>query len=180
MLDVKLVLVMPGGRQRKFAVRKEKLTIGRGTDCSLQIPAATVSRRHCELSLANERLTVKDLQSSNGTFVNRERIAEETELEAGDTLAIGPVVFTVVINGQPATISAKKTPTPKPRPSDESGSMDLDELEAVDDLEEIDELEEVKNDDPVAALSALTKPKKVNLPSPKPAAIEDDEESDDA
>ncbi|HVX86581.1 MAG TPA: FHA domain-containing protein [Phycisphaerae bacterium] len=170
---MKLVLVMPGGQQRKFAVKKEKLIIGRGTDCSLQIPAATVSRHHCELALGESQLSIRDLNSSNGTYVNKERIIAETPLSAGDTLTVGPVVFTVVINGEPATISVKKPAKPKPRPqaaAEDSGSIDLDELEAVDDLEEVADLQEHKAEDPVAALSALTRPKKVNLPSPKPSS----------
>jgi pSer/pThr/pTyr-binding forkhead associated (FHA) protein len=179
MLDVKLVLVMPGGRKRKFAVKKDKLTIGRGTDCSLQIPAATVSRHHCELVLSEERLAVRDLKSSNGTFVNRERIEDETELHAGDTLSVGPVVFTVVIDGKPTEITGKKeAPKPQPRKNTESGSdessVDLDTLEAVDDLEEVEDVDEVNESDPVAALSALTRPKKVNLPTPKPSALDKD------
>ena len=47
-----------------------------------------------------------------------------------------------------------------------------DTLEAVDDLEEVEGLDEVDESDPVAALSALTRPKKVNLPTPKPSARE--------
>jgi pSer/pThr/pTyr-binding forkhead associated (FHA) protein len=171
MLDVKLVLVMPGGQQRKFAVKKEKLIIGRGTDCSLQVPAATVSRHHCELALAEAQLSVRDLNSSNGTYVNKERIIAETPLAAGDTLTVGPVAFTVVINGEPATIRVKKPAKPKPRPqaAEDSGSIDVDDLETVDDLEEVADLPEHKAEDPVAALSELTRPKKVNLPSPKPS-----------
>jgi pSer/pThr/pTyr-binding forkhead associated (FHA) protein len=179
MLDVKLVLVMPGGRKRKFAVKKDKLIIGRGADCSLQIPAATVSRHHCELSLADDQLTVVDLNSSNGTFVNRERVADPTLLSAGDTLSVGPVVFTVVIDGKPAEVTGKRAPSPKPKAAaaaanDESASVDLDTLEAVDDLEEVEEVEEIDETDPVAALSALTKPKKMNLPTPKPSALDKD------
>lgn len=177
MLDVKLVLVMPGGRKRKFAVKKDKLIIGRGEDCSLQIPAATVSRHHCELTLNDDQLAVRDLKSSNGTYVNRDRIADQTPLNAGDTLSVGPVVFTVVINGKPTEISGKRRPSPKPKPAaapanDDSGSVDLNTLEAVDDLEEVDDVEEINDTDPVAALSALTKPKKVNLPTPKPSALD--------
>ena len=174
MVDVKLVLLMPSGRKRKFAVKKAKLIIGRGTDCSLQIPAGTVSRHHCELTLVEDHLAVRDLGSSNGTFVNRDRIADETPLQAGDTLSVGPVHFTVVVNGEPTEIRPRK-PSPKPKPvaavaNDASGSIDLDDLAAGDDLEEVDEAEASGSADPVTALSALTRPKKMNLPTPKPSA----------
>jgi predicted component of type VI protein secretion system len=80
---------------------------------------ASVSRRHCEVAIdSDDELVVKDLKSSNGTFVNGERVARR-ELVPGDLLAIGPVVFVVRIDGHPKEID--------PLESYVAGSVDLGE-----------------------------------------------------
>ena len=64
------------------------ITIGRSPTCNIRVSDPHVSRVHCEIveSAAGCRLT--DLQSTNGTFVNAERITE-CELEAGCEIRVG-------------------------------------------------------------------------------------------
>ena len=62
-----------------------------------------------QLTLVKDAVKVKDLESANGTYVNNKRIQKEQPLSPGDHLVVGPVVFTVQINGQPAEIRAVKT-----------------------------------------------------------------------
>jgi len=75
---------------RFFVIREgQELVIGRDPDwCDISILETTISRKHCLLSKEGGRLTIKDLESSNGTFVNNERIAE-AQLSAGDTVRLG-------------------------------------------------------------------------------------------
>ena len=65
-------------------------TIGRSTGAQFMVDAALVSRLHCQLSATSESLHVKDLGSTNGTFVNGKRITS-AELRDGDRLAVGRV-----------------------------------------------------------------------------------------
>ena len=65
-------------------------TIGRSTGAEFILDAPLVSRLHCQLSATNEAVQVKDLDSTNGTFVNGERITSAT-LRAGDVLKVGRV-----------------------------------------------------------------------------------------
>jgi pSer/pThr/pTyr-binding forkhead associated (FHA) protein len=65
-------------------------TIGRSTGAEFIVDAALVSRLHCQLTATGDSLHVKDLESTNGTFVNGKRIAT-SELKSGDTLAVGRV-----------------------------------------------------------------------------------------
>ncbi len=67
--------------------------LGRGTDTDIRIEDPSASRHHCEIVLGQPAL-VRDLNSTNGTFINGERITE-TELADGTTLMIGttPLVF---------------------------------------------------------------------------------------
>jgi pSer/pThr/pTyr-binding forkhead associated (FHA) protein len=66
-------------------------TIGRAAGADFIVDAALVSRVHCRLTaLADGQLEVRDLDSTNGTFVNGERV-ETTKLAPGDKLQVGRV-----------------------------------------------------------------------------------------
>lgn len=103
-----VVLVMfKDDERRDFPLPAEKTILGRRRDCELRIPTRDVSRQHCELAISGSTLTVRDMGSSNGTFVNGKRVAE-TELSAGDRLRVGPVTFLVQIDGKPADIQPER------------------------------------------------------------------------
>jgi pSer/pThr/pTyr-binding forkhead associated (FHA) protein len=107
-MDVKLVFFRPNGERKDFPVSKSAAVIGRGENCDLRVPVVSVSRRHCELTVTGSQLKVKDLASSNGTYVNNRRV-NEAQLHAGDRLVIGPIVLTVQIDGMPEEIKPVKT-----------------------------------------------------------------------
>ena len=70
-------------------------TLGRTARADLIVDAALVSRLHCRLTAdKSDQLVVEDLESSNGTMVNGERI-ERAVLRAGDELTVGRVTFAV-------------------------------------------------------------------------------------
>ena len=63
-------------------------TIGRSTGAEFMVDAALVSRLHCQLTATADSLHVKDLGSTNGTFVNGHRVTA-AQLKHGDRLSIG-------------------------------------------------------------------------------------------
>ena len=63
-------------------------TIGRSPGAEFIVDAALVSRLHCQLTATADTLHVKDLGSTNGTFVNGTRVTT-AELRAGDRLSVG-------------------------------------------------------------------------------------------
>ena len=69
-------------------------TIGRAPRADFIVDAALVSRVHCQLSAGAAELEVVDLESTNGTFVNGERVARAL-LKSGDKLGVGKVEFVV-------------------------------------------------------------------------------------
>jgi pSer/pThr/pTyr-binding forkhead associated (FHA) protein len=106
-VDLTLVAVRADGRRREVPVKRARLVIGRKKECDLRIPVPSVSREHCELKVEGGKVVVRDLGSSNGTYVNGAR-TQEAELTAGAILGVGPAVFVLRIDGEPAEIDARK------------------------------------------------------------------------
>ena len=144
-MDVKLVMFKRDGQRKDFKIRGDTTVIGRAEDCSLRIPLLAVSRKHCELIRSEQDVRVRDLASSNGTYVNNRRV-NETALKAGDRLVVGPIVFTVQIDGVPEQINPVKTKLPAAAQA-AAGEDEIVDLEA-----DVDVTEET---DPIAALEAL-------------------------
>src|SRR5438309_10205906 len=97
-MQVVLVMFRQDGERRSFSITRDVTVIGRREDCDFRIPLGEISRKHCRLIRDADNLRVEDLGSSNGTFVNGQRV-QEALLGPGDTLSLGSVVFVVQING---------------------------------------------------------------------------------
>ena len=89
-----LRLVSEDGRVQLALRPGVALTLGRALSCDLPVLDPTISRQHAELVVLGEELTVRDLASSNGTFVDGRRV-RMARLVAGGRLAFGTVGFTV-------------------------------------------------------------------------------------
>lgn len=89
----KLVCLTAGLTDRVFDVKPEKGTLGRLEDNQFCLPEPSVSSHHCELSSKGDDIVVKDLGSTNGTFINEVQLAAEKEgmLRPGQTLRLGQV-----------------------------------------------------------------------------------------
>lgn len=77
----------------KFDLSRLPLTIGRMEAADITINAACVSRNHARLAQTDAGLVIEDLNSSNGVFVNGERISGTRLLQNGDKINLGPNVF---------------------------------------------------------------------------------------
>jgi serine phosphatase RsbU (regulator of sigma subunit) len=85
-----LVLLSPGQPPRRFALGVAPLTIGRVMPNTIVLEDSAVSRRHCQIVLANDHAEVADLGSTNGTFVDGVRLVAPMLLEDGARLRVGP------------------------------------------------------------------------------------------
>lgn len=81
-------LATADGEPKAVPIESPRFTIGRGTENSLCIPATVVSRSHAELIRVGPDYLLRDLGSTNGSFVNGARITEQM-LNDGDTLRFG-------------------------------------------------------------------------------------------
>src|SRR5437867_10661278 len=86
----RLVLLSEGLTGRTFELKAEKTTVGRVEDNAFQIPETSVSSHHAELHLRGNDLLVKDLNSTNGTFINGEKVTEAI-LKPGQILRLGMI-----------------------------------------------------------------------------------------
>jgi pSer/pThr/pTyr-binding forkhead associated (FHA) protein len=81
----------------------DTVVIGRGAACDLVLASPAASRRHAEVAAHPSGWRVRDLGSTNGTFLNGERVEGERELHAGDAIQIGEqtIHFCHVESGDP-------------------------------------------------------------------------------
>ena len=91
-----LYLTVNTGDQRgaSWLIKETAVTVGRSSECEIRVIDPVISRRHCEVWLAEGRVHVRDLGSSNATLVNGRPIREAV-LQPGDELAVGSTTFVV-------------------------------------------------------------------------------------
>jgi predicted component of type VI protein secretion system len=94
-MDVRLVIEKGRTRTREVRLHSRETLVGRQRGCEVRIPSSEVSRRHCVLRVENGYLTIEDLRSVNGTFLNGMRVMSREIVRPGDHLEIGPVRFVV-------------------------------------------------------------------------------------
>lgn len=95
-----------------ISLHRPVLLVGRHPECDLRIDLPKISRRHCCLALAYDRVLIRDLGSHNGLRVNGQ-IVEEAQLRPGDEVAIGPLIYRLVVEPEePAPSTAKSSAKP--------------------------------------------------------------------
>src|SRR5690606_36243186 len=73
--------------------KKGRLVIGRAKHCDVVISSLQVSREHAVLSMQDSQITLEDLHTTNGTFVNGTQIKGRVTIQANDQICIGSSVF---------------------------------------------------------------------------------------
>ncbi len=75
---------------RRWLVEKELTTLGRWSDNDVILPDRLVSRHHAHIRREGSQFMLEDLNSTNGTFVNGERLSAPHVLQDGDSVQIAP------------------------------------------------------------------------------------------
>src|SRR5579859_3959737 len=97
----KLVVLSAGLHGRTHEI-VDKTTIGRVEDNSFQIAEPSVSSHHCEVLLRGNDVIVKDLNSTNGTFINGDKVSE-SPIKPGQILRLGQIEMRLETDTQPTT-----------------------------------------------------------------------------
>ncbi len=121
-------------------LKQGEQTLGRSSNCDISVKESTLSKRHAKLIFDNEKLSVADLESSNGTYVNGIKINTQTLLSPGDELRFGKLDFKLVDPNNPETEFRAGTTTPEeiipdfnagPPPTDDGNFYKVDDSSPV-------------------------------------------------
>ncbi len=127
MTQYRVTAMLESGRQVAFLLDAGTFVIGRDPACEICVPAESVSRNHARLTLAEEGVTVADLDSTGGTFVGGKAIADAVPLTCPATFQVGPVSVEVVALATTSDVGttmspdATKAPAPGGTPMPPSG-----------------------------------------------------------
>ena len=93
-----------------YELKTDKITVGRVEDNSFQVSDPSVSSHHCEILLMGTEVVVRDLNSTNGTFINGKQVTGEAPIPSGQILRLGQVEIRVEgIEGASAKKSVDRT-----------------------------------------------------------------------
>ena len=113
----KLVLLSAGMTGRTHELKVDKTTIGRVEDNTFQIAEPSVSSHHCEILLRGSEVVVRDLNSTNGTFINGEKVTE-TVIKPGQVLRLGQIEMRLETDSATSSVApSSTTSTPAPTAS---------------------------------------------------------------
>jgi pSer/pThr/pTyr-binding forkhead associated (FHA) protein len=93
--NLRLKVIEPEPQRGQSYDLADELTLGRAAGCGVKVDDAYTSSLHARLYRQDGTLWVEDLGSTNGTWVNAERILSPTRLGKGDLLQVGGTVFEV-------------------------------------------------------------------------------------
>ncbi len=105
---MQVLLKIIGGKHegREIKISVPEFIIGRGEGAHLRPGSDMISRKHCAIKVADGKVTINDLGSRNGSFVNGQKITEPHVAKSGDKIKIGRLQFELLID--PVKPGAKK------------------------------------------------------------------------
>ncbi|MCH7727805.1 MAG: EAL domain-containing protein [Planctomycetes bacterium] len=83
------------GKAQDYSISSLRAIVGRDPSASMRLSSPCVSKLHATISVREGELFVDDLNSTNGTFVNGDRVTVKTALRVGDLLQFGDVAFRI-------------------------------------------------------------------------------------
>ena len=112
-MRVVLQTVFGKGVDDEVLVTAPDFLIGRSSQCHLRLGCPQVSRTHCELVVRDGHVAIRDLGSTNGTFVNNHRVVDERQLLSGDSLGLGMCFFRVIVDELEASVAEYRQAIPR-------------------------------------------------------------------
>jgi diguanylate cyclase (GGDEF)-like protein len=94
-----LVIIYGDDLGRRIPLGPEPCIIGRSSKCDVQLDQESVSRNHARIARNGNVYGVRDLGSTNGTYVNDDIVQEEQQLRDGDQVKVGRTIFKFIVGG---------------------------------------------------------------------------------
>jgi pSer/pThr/pTyr-binding forkhead associated (FHA) protein len=127
-MKVSLKLRLAGKTERlRIPIDRLPFLIGRDPVCHLRPTSLFISQHHCVIWTRGDQLLVRDLGSTNGTYLNDQAVTGEQQALNGDRLKVGPLLFDVSIEAPPTIIQ----PAPSPPTKNSTQSIDVEETAAM-------------------------------------------------
>jgi len=126
-----IVIHEKGGTERREVFETSEVSVGRVQGNHIVLPKGNVSKRHARLLYRDGRFIVTDLNSTNGTYVNRRRIAQATIVREGDRIYVGDFVLRIEPESESADapvgaeLERNTSRTESAPPSDEQSQVPL-------------------------------------------------------
>jgi hypothetical protein len=90
---LRLKVLEPTSMKGQIADLTDEVTIGRAATCTLTIEDTFISQLHARVFYDNGQVFVEDLGSTNGTFLNRKKVASATPVRRGDRVQVGKAIL---------------------------------------------------------------------------------------
>jgi HD-GYP domain-containing protein (c-di-GMP phosphodiesterase class II) len=192
-MKVSLIVERGPAKGQEISLRKQKTVLGKSEQCDVRIVSNVTSRRHCEISMERDFVSLKDLGSRNGTVLNGKRITGDSFLADGDVIVAGDAVFKVKITqdervsthtaivelakgiepSAPEQPAATKAREPEAQPQPEPAGVEIEEEQVP--LRQTVKEERAKPAEPgIAKTPPKVEPRKarpVAAEAPKPVAV---------
>ncbi len=97
--DAALVVIYGLDLGRKYDLTKDGMVVGRSSKADIQVDQESISRNHAKLVTMKDHVVIRDLGSTNGTYVNDEQITDDYQLRNGDLVKIGRTIFKFIAGG---------------------------------------------------------------------------------
>jgi pilus assembly protein CpaF len=127
---IRMSIAERSGQPKLFTFPKDDITIGRAQGNDIILPRNNISKRHTRIFRKGGKLVVRDLDSTNGTFLNGRRIHDDEMLHAGDRIFLADFVLIVEEDEQAATPVPPELKPSVPPPLPPAGQEEIPELEA--------------------------------------------------
>lgn len=153
---VKLQVLSGSLAGQSYELKVDTTTVGRVEDNTFQVSDPSVSSHHCEVILREDSVIIRDLNSTNGSFINGEKITESV-LKPGQTLKLGNVELRID-DGSPMPATSKPAASaPAPAPAPVGNKVRQDQTMVVQRGVSLDQLAEPRTKGFDTAQSGFTK-----------------------
>jgi hypothetical protein len=99
---------------KEIPIRVPEFVIGRDPECQLRPASPMISKKHCAFVLEGERVLFRDFGSTNGSYLNDQKVEGEAYLKDGDVIKFGPLMFKAKMEATAVMAAAPSAPTVVP------------------------------------------------------------------